>query len=200
LSQTLTIRRASTDEAGTLSEILAQAFANDPACQWGWPDATLRPAVSRAFFRVFAGSVLENGEAFLDDSGQGAALWLPFDPSDDHVDEAFVGALVEACHPFEERLGIIDELMTAAHPKHSVHAYLPFIGVTPTGQGNGIGSQLLDSRLREIDRAGLPAYLEATTFDSVRLYERHGFRRLEHTIDLPDGPSMYPMWREPRSA
>ena len=198
MSQTLTVRRASPADAETLSEILAQAFANDPVCQWAWPDPELMPSVSRAFFRIFAGAVLEGGEAFIDETGRGAALWLPYDPADQKVDEEFVGALVEACHPFEERLGIIDELMTAAHPKHAVHAYLPFIGVTPEGQGKGIGSSLLEVRLRDIDAQGLSAYLEATTFDSVRLYERHGFERLAHSIDLPGGPSMYPMWREAR--
>jgi hypothetical protein len=29
------------------------------------------------------------------------------------------------------------------------------------------------------------------------LYRRHGFVELDHTIDLPEGPSLYPMWREP---
>jgi ribosomal protein S18 acetylase RimI-like enzyme len=200
LSRTLTIRRAYAQEAGTVAEILAQAFADDPVCKWAWPDAELMPKVSRAFFKTFASFVLEVGEAHVDDSTHGAALWLPFDPSDDHEDPEFGEALFEACQPFGERLGVLDELMKAAHPVHAVHAYLPFIGVAPAGQGKGIGGSLLETRLRDLDRAGLPAYLEATTIDSARLYKRYGFEHMPNTIDLPDGPSMYPMWREPRAS
>jgi ribosomal protein S18 acetylase RimI-like enzyme len=194
------IRRADAAQADSVAEILAQAFSDDPVCQWAWPDPSLMPQVSRAFFRTFADFVLEAGEVDIDQSGRGAALWLPFDPSEQHDDAAFGEALAEACGPFVERLAIVDDLMKANHPTHVVHAYLPFIGVAPAGQGRGIGSSLLEGRLRELDRAGLPAYLESTTIGSARLYRRHGFEHMANTIDLPDGPSMYPMWREPRAA
>lgn len=197
----MTVRRASAAaDHATITETLAQAFADDPVGQWAWETGELAERVRRDFFAVFSGMVLEAGEAFLHESGAGAALWLEVDPAQDQQDEAFGAALAEACGPFAHRLPIIDELMAAAHPKHAIHAYLPFIGVRPDHHGRGIGSELLTAKLAEVDRAGLPAYLEATTLDSARLYERHGFVRMPTTIDLPDGPSMYPMWREARAA
>jgi hypothetical protein len=39
----------------------------------------------------------------------------------------------------------------------------------------------------------MPAYLEATSPDSRRLYHRHGYTDLGR-IDLPDGPSLWRMW------
>ena len=199
MSKTLTIRRAGAQEADAISETLAQAFANDPAFEWVWrDDPSLGPGVIRAFFRAFAGFALEAGEVLADESTTGVAIWLPFDPADQHEDPALGEALAGACGPFAEKFGIVDGLMAAAHPTHAVHAYLPFIGVAPAGQGKGVGSSLLEARLRDLDRAGLPAYLEATTIDSARLYKRHGFDHMPNTIDLPGGPSMYPMWREPR--
>ncbi|NEE57853.1 GNAT family N-acetyltransferase, partial [Streptomyces sp. SID8455] len=30
-------------------------------------------------------------------------------------------------------------------------------------------------------------------------YERLGFRFLGSAVELPDGPSMWPMWREPQA-
>jgi hypothetical protein len=42
-----------------------------------------------------------------------------------------------------------------------------------------------------------PAYLEATSEINKRLYLRHGFETIGE-IRLPSGPSMWPMWREPR--
>lgn len=192
------IRRAKSSENDLVADILADAFANDPACNWVWNDPALAPKVSRAFFGVFAGMALEAGEVYIDADQQGVALWLPFDPSEQHDSEELQAALTEAIGPFRERGDIIDALMAEAHPVHAVHAYLPFIGVAQRGQGKGVGGALLQSRTHYLDQQGLPAYLEATTLEAARLYERHGFRHMEKTIDLPGGPSMYPMWREAR--
>ncbi|MGB0096249.1 MAG: GNAT family N-acetyltransferase, partial [Solirubrobacteraceae bacterium] len=60
----------------------------------------------------------------------------------------------------------------------------------------GIGSALMKPMLDRCDRDGMPAYLEATSERNRRLYLRHGFD-VTGEIRLPDGPSMWPMWREP---
>jgi len=196
---TLTVRRVASGEAAFVAEVLARAFATDPVANWVWNnDARLAPGISRAFFRVFAGFVLEAGEVYTDESGHGVALWLPFDPAEAHEDPALGEALAAACGPYAERLGVIDELMKAQHPVAAVHAYLPFIGVSPAGQGRGIGSSLLETRLADLDRLGMPAYLEATTLSSFRLYSRFGFKEAG-LIQLPGGPAFYPMWRDPAS-
>src|SRR6266540_346463 len=77
------------------------------------------------------------------------------------------------------------------------HWYLPLIGVDPVHQGRGLGSALLRHALKNCDRDHLPAYLEATSPSSRRLYERHGF---EATGEIQDAEShtMWPMLREPR--
>jgi hypothetical protein len=51
--------------------------------------------------------------------------------------------------------------------------------------------------LEVCDRDAMPAYLEATSEGNKRLYLRHGFE-VTGEIKLPDGPSMWPMWRTPR--
>ena len=45
--------------------------------------------------------------------------------------------------------------------------------------------------------SGIPAYLEASGPDSRRLYLRHGYADYGPRIDLPGGPALYPMWRQP---
>lgn len=55
------------------------------------------------------------------------------------------------------------------------HWYLADVAVSEAARGLGLGSALLEHRLRAVDAAGLPAYLEATTEGSRRLYERFGF-------------------------
>ncbi|MEU2232225.1 GNAT family N-acetyltransferase [Streptomyces vietnamensis] len=56
------------------------------------------------------------------------------------------------------------------------HWYLADIGVSDAARGHGVGTALIEHRLSEIDVQRLPAYLEATTPDNQRLYDRLGFR------------------------
>jgi RimJ/RimL family protein N-acetyltransferase len=70
--------------------------------------------------------------------------------------------------------------------------------VAPERQGEGLGTALVRSVLDRCDREGLPAYLEASNAGSRRLYERLGFALTGRPLDLPDGPRMWPMWREPQ--
>src|ERR1700734_2605859 len=98
---------------------------------------------------------------------------------------------------YAKRIAAFDERSTANHPDHEDHFYLPFIAVRPQFFGHGIGTALLRDRLAALDSQGLPTYLEASNCDSARLYERLGYKRLDRTTDMPDGPSLYPMWRDP---
>ena len=83
-----------------------------------------------------------------------------------------------------------------AHPKEP-HWYLMAVGVVPEAQGQGRGAALLEPVLRRCDDERLPAYLEASTADNARLYERLGFESREEVEMLP-GVSVRPMLREPR--
>jgi GNAT superfamily N-acetyltransferase len=77
------------------------------------------------------------------------------------------------------------------------HWHLPFLGVLPESQGQGIGSLLMRPVLERCDREGTPAYLEASTPRNRALYLRHGFDVLDE-IRLPGGgPRLWRMWREP---
>jgi ribosomal protein S18 acetylase RimI-like enzyme len=80
------------------------------------------------------------------------------------------------------------------HRPADPHWYLGDIAVGGAARGLGVGSALLDYRLRGVDAQALPAYLEATTPSSRRLYERYGFRLLE-PVDLGGGATAYPMLR-----
>jgi hypothetical protein len=50
--------------------------------------------------------------------------------------------------------------------------------------------------LARCDRDGIPAYLEATSAQSRRLFERHGFVATG-TITPNGGPTLTAMWRDP---
>jgi ribosomal protein S18 acetylase RimI-like enzyme len=69
--------------------------------------------------------------------------------------------------------------------------------VDPAYRGRGLGSALLAHGLAVADQDGLPAYLEATSEDNRRLYERHGFTVIGK-IQYGTSPPMWAMRHEPR--
>jgi GNAT superfamily N-acetyltransferase len=83
------------------------------------------------------------------------------------------------------------------HPG-DLHHYLSYLGVAPARQGNGLGTALLRPVLDRCDSQGAPAYLEATNKRNLPLYRRQGFEVREE-LDLPNGPRLWTMWREPGS-
>ena len=115
-----------------------------------------------------------------------------------HPDAEAMGALAMEAIPQrdqEQRFAFMGQ-MGEYHPTEP-HWYLPLIAVDPVHQGRGLGSALLIHALGICDRDNLPAYLEATSPDSRRLYERHGFEALGE-IQVSDSPPLWPMLRKPR--
>jgi ribosomal protein S18 acetylase RimI-like enzyme len=74
--------------------------------------------------------------------------------------------------------------------------YLMMIGVDPDLQGRGVGSLLLKYFLENhADAEGVACYLESSSEQSRRMYERHGFILLETAFASPNGPPSYSMLR-----
>ena len=100
----------------------------------------------------------------------------------------------------QERLRILGELMQMAHPHDRPHWYLNAIATVPQRQGRGLGARALQPVLERCAVDGTAAYLESSNPRNMSLYRRHGFDDVGRTpIQLPDGPSIYPMWRDPRA-
>ena len=86
--------------------------------------------------------------------------------------------------------------MEKSHPREP-HWYLAILGTDPPQQGKGVGGALMAPVLARCDAERTGAYLESSKPDNVPYYERFGFR-VTGQIDLPDGPTMWPMWRDPQ--
>lgn len=87
-----------------------------------------------------------------------------------------------------------DAVSAAAHAADP-HWCLVDIGASNAARGTGAGSALLKKRLSEIDTAGLPTELEATTDRSAALYEKFGFVRGAMLTGVAEGAVI--MRREP---
>ncbi|RDH80215.1 GNAT family N-acetyltransferase [Mycolicibacterium moriokaense] len=104
--------------------------------------------------------------------------------------------LVRHFHSRAEQTKTLGRLMEEAHPEEP-HWYLMVIGSDPSVRGAGFGQALMHSRLDRCDAEHAPAYLEASEASLIPYYNRFGFEQIGE-IDIPEGPTMIPMWRAPR--
>ncbi|MGW6240099.1 GNAT family N-acetyltransferase [Streptomyces sp. NPDC055094] len=192
------IRRAGESDRATLVRLLEEAFDDDPVSCWVFPEKDHRRRVHGLFLGVFADVALAEGWADILEDGTGMALWLPVPAGPPEGEDDTPARMRATADPDNERTELVGRLTGAIHPHDRAHAYLLMIAVSPVHQGRGLGRALIEPVLARCDREGLPAYLEASSERSRRLYERLGFTFTGTTVDLPDGPPMWPMWREPR--
>jgi GNAT superfamily N-acetyltransferase len=191
-------RKATPAEARTVAETLAAAFFDDPVIGWAWTDPDRRRAILPDFFELLAVGSLEHDEVYTVDGAAGAAVWVPPEAVELPEEEAagFAAAIEHVTHEFAPAVLRLFDILDDRHP-HEPHFYLPVVGTRPGYQGRGIGSALLAPVLARCDRERWPAYLEATSERNRALYLRLGFE-VTGQIALPDGPTLFPMWREPQ--
>ena len=193
-------RQAQDDDMGAIGETLARAFHDDPVMVWLF-GARERPRARR--LRRFLGSEARRqhrrGGLVLTATGHpGAALWDPPGMWRTTWPEIVRSAprMATAVGPRIPRALRGLALMERAHPREP-HWYLAVLGTDPAQQGRGVGAAMIEPVTTRCDAEGLGAYLESSKPDNVPYYERFGFRTTGQ-IDLPGGPPLWPMWREPR--
>ncbi|MER5223353.1 GNAT family N-acetyltransferase [Streptomyces flaveus] len=191
------IRRAGEGDREAVTRLLDDAFQNDPVSSWVFPDAEDRRRTHPLLMGAFLGIVLEAGYVDVTEDGSACALWLSVPAEAHEEDEDGPAQIREAVDPDNERIEQIAQLTAQVHPSGTAHEYLWMIAVSPERQGEGLGTALIQHVLDRCDREHLPAYLEASSARSRTLYERLGFTFMGRTLDLPDGPPMWPMWRDP---
>ena len=196
----LGVRRATGADLPAVVETLTAAFVDDPVFVWWVPDPRRRRQLLPPFFEITVDLNHPHDEIYTADPlPAAAAVWIP--PGHQPVGEAaeeMLAAYTEAAEEAAERLLTAFRLAGEVHPTQP-HAYLFLLGTRPLWQNQGLGSALLREVLECCDRDGIPAYLEASSAANQRLYQRHGFE-VTGEIVLPDGPSLWPMWREPSPA
>lgn len=192
------VRQATADDREALVRLIDDAFRDDPVSRWIFPDPDELGRAHAPFLGVFFDMALKGGRIDVLEDGSAAALWFPRRPDEEPLDEAYGARLMKIAGPNAARAETVGRLTGEVHPHGRAHEYLQLIAVSPRRQGRGLGTALLAPALERCDREGVPAYLEASNVHSRRLYERLGFAATGKEVELPDGPSMWPMWREPR--
>lgn len=188
---------ATATEADEVGRILGEGFGTDPVMTWVFRDPGLADKLRTFFTFIAREAIVPLGATWLVPGG--CACWTPPDSPEwpQEREHRFGELLGQIAAPDElSRLGALDAAMRAHHPAER-HWYLGDLAATPAVRGTGVGTALLRASLRRVDADGLPAYLESSNPRNLTLYERHGFVRTGTTIDLPDGPSLIPMRRDP---
>ncbi|HVS29627.1 MAG TPA: GNAT family N-acetyltransferase [Solirubrobacteraceae bacterium] len=190
------VRRATSADSETLSDVLARAFFDDPVLEWMYRGDRARMRGGRSFFRRRLDDLLRDEDVFTTEGLAGAAVWAP--PDRWHVELAQQLRLTHALALTGTRLPRVYAGFNLIERKHrsEPHYYLAVLGTDPLLQGRGVGSAVLRPILERCDRDGVPAYLETAKERNIAFYARHGFRVTEQ-IQLPKGPPMWLMWRDP---
>jgi ribosomal protein S18 acetylase RimI-like enzyme len=191
------IRQATAVDVPNLADVLARAFADGPITRWHVPDDERRVDTMARFFAAGLEYVfLPHGEVYTT-SGElaGCCIWMP--PGAESVRDDGTAAFDDACeHIFREfpRTFELFAIMAEIH-RAEPRYYLPFVGVDPMTQRQGVGRALLAPGLAKCDREGIAAYLEADD-RSKPWHERNGFEIIRE-VRLPNGPSLWSMERKP---
>ncbi|MFD2688234.1 GNAT family N-acetyltransferase [Streptomyces phyllanthi] len=200
------IRTADEGDREPVTRLLDRAFRDDPVSVWVFPGAEDRRTRHPGLMAAFVDIVLAAGRIDVTEDGTACALWMSVPaeeaqkgPEGEQGGDDGPALVREAVDPDNERIELVGRLTGEIHPSGRAHEYLWLIAVAPERQGQGLGAALVQPVLDRCDREGVPAYLEASNPRSRALYERLGFAFSGRTVDLPDGPRMWPMWREPRN-
>jgi GNAT superfamily N-acetyltransferase len=221
------VRNATPADFTRVAHSMASAFVENPITSWHVSDESRRLDVMRDFFTVLLENVYTRFGLVFTNVGQVAcgAMLMAQDTKDDR--RPLPGLPLQECRTcntprapgrvprnmvvppdttaeLHRALAVVFrdfprtfelfELFDAHHPQ-APHYYLQFIGVHPERQGTGIGSALLRAVLDRCDLEGAAVYLEADE-RSRHLYLKHGFEATTK-LRLSEGPSFFPMWREP---
>ena len=193
------IRPAREDEIPAIGHLISLSFFDLAADAYLVPPLDDRLPVLADFFALLTEHAYKYGRVDVIDnpSSEGlAATAVWFDYTRESPDpENYEERLRALAGEYLDRFVALDELFEKHHP-HDPHWHLAFLAVHPDHQEHGLGSLLMKRTHDELDAAGLPAYLEATNANNVRLYKRTGYAEMEpYEMLLPDGTPFFRMWR-----
>ena len=160
------------DRAKAIETIVA-AFVSDPVERWLFPELARYQAWFGKFVAAFAGEAFDQQSVWTLLDFDAVALWLAPGAGVDEAAIADVLAEAVAAEQHEDLFSVLEQ-MDRAHPAFE-HWYLPWLGVVPDAQGQGLGGRLLEHGLAIVDRTHLPAFLETPNPRTIAFYERHGF-------------------------
>ena len=170
-------------------DTLAGAFYDDPVGRWMFPDDETRLEQSAKVWEIVLRPARRQRRLHVLPGATAVAVWEHQPPGP--ADELFARALGPRYDEIRDGLAMLAQ----ASPE-TPHSYLEALGVRPDRQGQGLGAVLIGPRLRALDAIGKPTHLLSSNHRNLTFYRRMGFGEIDE-VQLPDGPALTSMWREP---
>jgi ribosomal protein S18 acetylase RimI-like enzyme len=186
-------------------EMLTRAFLDYPLMIYAKPQLARRRRGVTTLYGAIVRDTLRHGEVHVSAGLEGACCWLPpgvgLPTFAREVRAGMLGLPLGFGWAGFQRLVNFDQVQRRLHQQYAIgpHWFLATIGVDPAHQGRGIASALMAPVLARADEQRTPCYLETHTTGNVRLYERHGFRVMEH-VENPTSVPLWAMLRPPAGA
>lgn len=196
------VRRAGTSDLEPLTEAFRKAAPDEAVTAWVMRDHPMEEFLGEWVPQLLEQRLREDEIWVAGGDGEiwTISVWRELASADSLIADAAAARSqadqAPGLRPLQ-RFAYVSELVTRVHPRRFPHSYLEMMLTVPEYRGRGAGAAVLAERARQFRAAGLPAYLEASTERSARLYAREGFVRTGETHSLPeDGPTLIPMWFE----
>ena len=201
---TARIRLATAADADAVGDALAEAFADYVWTRWAvGPDLAddERRARLAALYRLEAGLAGAETHATWVAEDDGAVLAVASWVRPRRLSDRTAALLATEVPPLlGDRAPLVaaaDTAVTAVRPAPPVWL-LAALGTRPGARGRGLGQALIAEGLTAVDADGLPAVLDTSSVENVRLYERCGFT-VTAELDPPGGaPHVWVMARPAR--
>ena len=192
----ITIYNATTEDFSTIMHILNAAFDNEPFFHWLNPDPEKRAKQKDGFLQLHAQHALAQGAAqiaAIPELGPVAVhITFPGNTLDSEGFKDIEGMTDE----YIERFNLAGERLGEYYPPVARFEHLALMSVLPQAHSYGIGSTLLAHRLAELDKQGVPSYLEAVNRRVAGgICARYGFQPIGDPINLDNETMLFPMWR-----
>ena len=182
-----------------VADIVADSFLHLDVIRFLVPDEQNRRAVSREWYRLYIAHAIGGaGQVVMTEDAAAAAVW--FDRTGEITEpDDYAEHLADLAGDDLPRFEELERQMDAHHP-NDAHWHLLFLAVRPDRWSQGIGSELMNHTHSRLDADGVPAYLEATSEQNRRLYQRHGYTDMSPpTLAVSDGSVLFRMWRPARN-
>jgi GNAT superfamily N-acetyltransferase len=182
----LDISRAERFRLGSLAPMFARAFRDDPMMRWSLVGAQEPEEVLHQCFTYFLERALDLGMVWSSADAHGAAVWMPPGIGDGWEEHPWSQPrILELSEDGGGRYESFWEWIESHIPEEPLWL-LDSIAVDPQVQGRGYGRALIESGQSLAALAGRGAFLSTGTHGNVAIYQKCGFRIVDH-VDAPDG-------------
>lgn len=192
----MTARLATATDRRAISAMLARAFADDPACAWIFPSATVRARKLPSMFVMLFDEDAAHGVRLVTPGGEATTLWR----APGHAITP-PQAMLRTALPMLATFGFalaramaVANAIEAHFPRHPFW-YLHIAGCDPAHQGRGMGKEAVQAGLDRMGGSGVPFYLETATERNIGFYLSLGFRVESEWRVGADGPVFWSMLR-----